>query len=41
MNTRALFCLRENDNMTLGAMITSGVDIWLNTPEPPMAAARN
>ena len=26
-------------NMTLGAMITSGVDIWLNTPEPPMEAS--
>jgi len=25
--------------MTLGAMITSGVDIWLNTPEPPMEAS--
>ncbi len=29
----------ENYNMTLGAMITSGVDIWLNTPEPPMEAS--
>jgi starch phosphorylase len=26
-------------NMTLGAMITAGVDIWLNTPEPPMEAS--
>jgi starch phosphorylase len=25
--------------MTLGAMITAGVDIWLNTPEPPMEAS--
>lgn len=25
--------------MSLGAMITSGVDIWLNTPEPPMEAS--
>lgn len=29
----------ENYNMTLGAMITSGVDVWLNTPEPPMEAS--
>ncbi len=29
----------ENYNMTLGGMITSGVDIWLNTPEPPMEAS--
>jgi glycogen phosphorylase len=29
----------EDYNMTLGAMITSGVDIWLNTPEPPMEAS--
>jgi starch phosphorylase len=29
----------ENYNMTLGAMITSVVDIWLNTPEPPMDAS--
>ncbi|PKN67593.1 MAG: hypothetical protein CVU57_02530 [Deltaproteobacteria bacterium HGW-Deltaproteobacteria-15] len=29
----------ENYNMVLGAMITSGVDLWLNTPEPPMEAS--
>jgi hypothetical protein len=29
----------ENYNMKLGAMITSGVDLWLNTPEPPMEAS--
>ncbi|MDG6244576.1 MAG: alpha-glucan family phosphorylase [Methanolobus sp.] len=29
----------ENYNMNLGAMITSGVDIWLNTPEPPKEAS--
>ena len=29
----------ENYNMTLGAMVTSGVDLWLNTPEPPMEAS--
>lgn len=29
----------ENYNMGLGALITSGVDIWLNTPEPPKEAS--
>jgi len=29
----------ENYNMTLGTLITSGVDLWLNTPEPPMEAS--
>jgi len=29
----------ENYNMTLGTLITSGVDPWLNTPEPPMEAS--
>ncbi|OPY19537.1 MAG: Glycogen synthase [Methanomethylovorans sp. PtaU1.Bin093] len=29
----------EDYNMTIGAMITAGVDIWLNTPEPPMEAS--
>ncbi|MFC1509613.1 alpha-glucan family phosphorylase [Candidatus Omnitrophota bacterium] len=29
----------ENYNMTMGAMITAGVDLWLNTPEPPMEAS--
>lgn len=29
----------ENYNMTLGAMFTAGVDLWLNTPEPPMEAS--
>ncbi|MCC7576238.1 MAG: alpha-glucan family phosphorylase [Methanomethylovorans sp.] len=29
----------EDYNMTIGAMMTSGVDIWLNTPEPPMEAS--
>lgn len=26
-------------NMKLGKLITSGVDVWLNTPEPPMEAS--
>lgn len=29
----------EDYNMTMGAMITAGVDIWLNTPEPPLEAS--
>jgi len=29
----------ENYNMTLGVLITSGVDLWLNTSEPPMEAS--
>ena len=29
----------EDYSMTLGGMITSGVDLWLNTPEPPMEAS--
>ncbi len=29
----------ENYDMSLGAMMTAGVDIWLNTPEPPMEAS--
>jgi starch phosphorylase len=29
----------ENYDMDLGKMITSGVDLWLNTPQPPMEAS--
>ena len=29
----------ENYDMELGRMITSGVDLWLNTPQPPMEAS--
>ena len=29
----------ENYDMGLGKMITSGVDLWLNTPQPPMEAS--
>ncbi|GAX63028.1 glycogen phosphorylase [Candidatus Scalindua japonica] len=28
-----------NYNMELGKMITSGVDLWLNTPQPPLEAS--
>lgn len=29
----------ENYDIDLGKMITSGVDVWLNTPEPPLEAS--
>jgi starch phosphorylase len=29
----------ENYDMEMGRLITSGVDVWLNTPEPPMEAS--
>lgn len=29
----------ENYDMELGKRITSGVDLWLNTPQPPMEAS--
>ena len=29
----------ENYNMDLGKSLTSGVDIWLNTPQPPLEAS--
>lgn len=29
----------ENYNMELGALITAGVDVWLNTPKPPLEAS--
>lgn len=29
----------ENYDMELGRLLTSGTDVWLNTPEPPMEAS--
>jgi starch phosphorylase len=29
----------ENYNMEMGKMMTAGVDIWLNTPQPPLEAS--
>ena len=29
----------ENYDMALGKLLTSGVDVWLNTPEPPLEAS--
>src|SRR6185295_1600872 len=29
----------ENYSMEIGKLMTAGVDVWLNTPEPPMEAS--
>jgi starch phosphorylase len=29
----------ENYDLRLGKLVTSGVDVWLNTPEPPLEAS--
>ncbi|MHB1325230.1 MAG: glycogen/starch/alpha-glucan phosphorylase [Thermoleophilia bacterium] len=29
----------ENYDMEIGKLITSGVDVWLNTPQPPPEAS--
>jgi starch phosphorylase len=29
----------DDYDMEIGGMMTSGVDVWLNTPEPPMEAS--
>ena len=29
----------ENYDMALGQLVTAGVDVWLNTPEPPLEAS--
>jgi len=29
----------QNYDMTLGKLITAGVDVWLNTPQPPLEAS--
>ena len=28
-----------NDDIALGALLTAGVDVWLNTPQPPLEAS--
>ncbi len=33
------FVYIENYDLTLGALLTAGVDAWLNTPKPPMEAS--
>jgi starch phosphorylase len=33
------FVYLENYDMRLGELITSGVDLWLNTPQPPLEAS--
>jgi starch phosphorylase len=37
-NTIAIAYLEDYD-MTLGGLVTSGVDVWLNTPNPPLEAS--
>ncbi len=39
MNPEIKVAFIENYNFTLGALITSGVDIWLNNPKPPLEAS--
>lgn len=29
----------DNYDMTLGGLVTAGVDVWLNTPQPPLEAS--
>ncbi len=33
------FAFLENYDMALGKVLTSGVDVWLNTPQPPLEAS--
>ena len=33
------FAFLENYDLTLGKILTSGVDLWLNTPQPPLEAS--
>jgi len=33
------FAYLENYNMALGRLIAAGVDVWLNTPQPPLEAS--
>lgn len=39
MNPEIKMAFLENYNFKLGGLITSGVDIWLNTPKPPLEAS--
>ncbi len=33
------FAFLENYDLSIGKILTSGVDVWLNTPQPPMEAS--
>lgn len=39
MNGKIRMAYLENYDMNLGRLMTSGVDVWLNTPEPPLEAS--
>jgi starch phosphorylase len=39
LSPRIALVYLENYNLSLGALLTSGCDLWLNTPEPPMEAS--
>jgi len=39
LNKQIKVAYLENYDMLLGQMITSGVDVWLNTPQPPLEAS--
>ncbi len=37
--SRVALAYLHNYDMELGKLITSGVDLWLNTPQPPLEAS--
>ena len=39
LRDRVKIAYLENYNMEMGKMMTAGVDVWLNTPQPPMEAS--
>ncbi|MEK6562943.1 MAG: glycogen/starch/alpha-glucan phosphorylase, partial [Candidatus Binatota bacterium] len=39
LNKEIKIAYLENYDMELGKMMTSGVDLWLNTPQPPLEAS--
>ncbi len=39
LRDRVTIAFLPNYGLELGGMITSGVDVWLNTPEPPLEAS--
>lgn len=39
LNSSIKIAFLENYDMELGRLITGGVDVWLNTPEPPLEAS--
>ena len=39
VGSRIAMVYMENHDMALGKLLTSGVDVWLNTPHPPLEAS--